>query len=312
MMALFIYEYKVINLAICWNSSVLISTFNSKNLISYTQSAGNLRHISSSETTREKSQNLDDNWKNWFIGFSEGDGALLCYNNNLRFVLTQKESDVLFHIHDTLGFGSVKYYPNGYHRFIVTNPSDIFLLAQIFNGNLVLPPRVKQLALWIEILKQKGYDISLIDKLKIPTLNDSWLSGFTDAEGCFNVQIFYPKDRKNARIILRYILDQKNAEALFKGINLLFNYGFITLRSKTNNVYRFTINSLIGLEQIINYQKEYPLKTKKLISYNKWQNIYNMVKNKEHLDEENFKLIIKLRKEINLNNSLTKSLGSRL
>ena len=55
-------EIRVINIAICWNSLVLISTFYSKNLISYTQSADNLslyslndNKQSVSETTRETS-----------------------------------------------------------------------------------------------------------------------------------------------------------------------------------------------------------------------------------------------------------------
>jgi hypothetical protein len=149
MMALFIYEYKVRNLAICWNSLVPISTLYSKNLIGYTQSAGNLRFMSSSETTREKS--YDPIWLSWFIGFSEGDGALLNYNNQLRFVLTQKESNILYEIQSILGFGIIKKYPNGYTRYIVAEPNDIYKLALIFNGNLVLQHRIKQLSLWIEI-----------------------------------------------------------------------------------------------------------------------------------------------------------------
>jgi hypothetical protein len=51
-----------INIAICWNSLVLISTLYGKNLISYTQSADNLslyslkdNKQSVSETTRETS-----------------------------------------------------------------------------------------------------------------------------------------------------------------------------------------------------------------------------------------------------------------
>ena len=35
-------EIGVINIAVCWNGLVLTGTFNSKNLVSYTQSAGNL------------------------------------------------------------------------------------------------------------------------------------------------------------------------------------------------------------------------------------------------------------------------------
>ena len=42
MVALSYCKIGVINYAVCWNSLVPISTFNRKNLISYTQSAGNL------------------------------------------------------------------------------------------------------------------------------------------------------------------------------------------------------------------------------------------------------------------------------
>src|ERR1700742_4509128 len=83
MVALLHCEVEVINLAVCWNSLVLKSTFNSKNLFSYTQSAGNLYTKglkSSSETTCETSRNLEtfnlhsknlisNEWLTWFIGF---------------------------------------------------------------------------------------------------------------------------------------------------------------------------------------------------------------------------------------------------
>ena len=53
-------EVEVINFAVCWDSLTLVGTFYSKNLTSYTQSAGNLNTknfslTSSSETTRETS-----------------------------------------------------------------------------------------------------------------------------------------------------------------------------------------------------------------------------------------------------------------
>jgi hypothetical protein len=58
-------DFGVTNFAICWNSLVFIITFYSKNIISYTQSAGNLNYSlndvidkSSSETTRETSFNF--------------------------------------------------------------------------------------------------------------------------------------------------------------------------------------------------------------------------------------------------------------
>jgi hypothetical protein len=74
----FLYgDVEVTNLAVCWNSSTLVSTLYSENLTSYAQSAGNgwdlmnvssmlplkghgqlaLIHTSASETTRGKSFN---------------------------------------------------------------------------------------------------------------------------------------------------------------------------------------------------------------------------------------------------------------
>lgn len=153
-------EVGVINLAVCWNSLVLTSTFNSKNLVSYTQSAGNpytsLAGLkSSSETICETSRKFEtfnkhskilisNEWLTWFIGFSEGDGAILTTKGKARFVLTQKEGAILHHIQEVLGFGTVRQF-DSYYRFIVTDTQSILLLVYIFNGNLVLPYRQKQL-----------------------------------------------------------------------------------------------------------------------------------------------------------------------
>lgn len=319
MMALPFSDKGVINFAICWNSFMLISTLNSPNLINYTQSAGKIRiyrcfNDYSSETIRKKSD-IDPNWLNWFIGFTEGDGALLNYKNQLRFVLTQKEGDILYHIQSIFNFGTVKYYPNGFYRFIVTDTSNILKLIKIFNGNLVLPYRILQLSLWIQILKTKNIKVDdLIETPKSISLLDSWLSGFTDAEGCFNVQITSRKESQTGyRIRLRFILDQKNAKSLFINISNLFSYGFVSLRSNTkyNNIFRFTINSFSGIPILINYFNSFPLKTFKKESYNKWLIVYNMILDKEHLTEEGLVKIKKLSKQINIHNSLTKKIGSR-
>jgi hypothetical protein len=308
-MALRICENTVINLTICWNSSVLISTLNSKNLISYTQSAGKININCSSETTREKSYFKDD-FINWFIGFTEGDGALLTYNQTLRFVLTQKESAPLNMICSILGFGYVKSFGN-YYRFYVNKNSDLLKLANLFNGNLILPHRIKQLSLWIDILNSKGFylDKSFNPVPKLLNLNDSWLAGFTDAKGCFNISVNY--SRTNTRVIFRFILDQKESKLLFDYMNILFNSGFITKRDNDN--YRFTINSYIGLIPVIEYFNKYPLKTKKLISFNKWLFLYKYIiekiESKEMIDIDYINFHIKT---ININNSFSRNIGQSL
>ena len=129
----------LINLAVCWDSLVPINTLKGKSLISYTQSADNLSlhslndsKQSVSETTRETSFKfsafrvyyntlfknkcpLSDEWLTWFIGFAEGDGAIQTYDEGkrVRFVLTQKEKDILHKIQFKFNIGVVKHFPQG-------------------------------------------------------------------------------------------------------------------------------------------------------------------------------------------------------
>lgn len=326
-------EVRVINIAVCWNSLVLIDTFNGKNLISYTQSAGNRYTssdrslMSSSETTRNTSFNItqfydhyknnhnllvpDYNWLIWFIGFAEGDGAILCYKSRPQFVLTQKEGIILYHIKEVLGFGNVKYYSTssgGYYRYIVSDLRNIKTLALLFNGNLVLNHRINQLNEWFKVL---GFKLEYIVTPVLPTLNDAWLSGFTDAEGCFNVNI---TSRINTvtgyRVSLRFLLDQKNAQFIFEYIKNLFGFGKVSLRSGTNQVYRLTIDSFKGLVNVRDYFLMYPLRTKKAISFTKWNEVYTIRLNKEHLDSKGLSKIKLISKEVNLNNRETVKTGS--
>ena len=332
--------------AICWNGLVLIGTLNGENSISYTQSAGNLSlHSlksdtqSASEAIRETSfnfsafrqcytrlfgkstQHLSDNWLTWFIGFVEGDGAIQTYANNtrVRFVLTQKESGILYYVRNRLGIGIVKHFPQGtsgnkndFYRWIVDNPSDILLLAFLFNGNLAITHRIQQLALWVQCLNHRfgANTIEFINTAVSVTLQDGWLSGFTDAEGCFNVSI-----TSNARYALghvvkmRYLLDQKDS-AILHTIQDLFGFGKVTIRSKTDGVYRYTATGFKSMKDVISYFKVFPLLTKKALSFDKWLTIHNLVINKLHLTEEGLAQVRALQKQININNSMTIKTGS--
>lgn len=341
----------IIYFAICWNGLVLIGTLNGKNSISYTKSAGNLSLYSSesktqsaSETIRETSfnflafrmyyntlfgndaQHLSNNWLTWFIGFVEGDGAIQTYGKGtrVRFVLTQKESAILFYIQKKLGIGTVKHYPQGtsgnkndFYRLIVDDPSHILLLAFLFNGNLAITHRIQQLYLWVQALNNRfgANTILFIDTAVSVTLQDAWLSGFTDAEGCFNVSItsFAPNARYTLGhvIKMRYLLDQKDNSILLV-IQNIFGFGKVTLRSKTDGVYRYTATgrrASKSMNDVISYFKVFPLLTKKAQSFDKWLAIHNIVSNKLHLSEEVLAQVRVLQKQINLNNSMTNKTG---
>nr|QCW06896.1 hypothetical protein [Drechslerella brochopaga] len=84
----------------------------------------------------------------------------------------------------------------------------MLILIALFNGNLVLNKRKVQVKKnWLDTL-----DIEQKNNNVLPTLNDSWISGFIDAEGCFNVTLFKRKAMAlGYQIKLRFMIDQKDS-----------------------------------------------------------------------------------------------------
>lgn len=361
-------DYKVINSTVGWNGYLflflfttisisficytklgnLLDTFYSLNANRNTQSAGNSCFVKqnewgSSETIRGNTYDLfkenfayffkqefskDDVWLSWFIGFLEGDGAILAHKSRASFVISQRHSKVLHEIHEVLKIGKVKtfYDDKGnviYSRYIVSDNNGVYLLYLLLNGNLVLQTRVNQLENWyIALFNAVKFDFSLFYSKSLPliqcciepTLNDAWLCGFTDAEGCFSVKIYSAKHKFYVGVIFN--LDQKNAEIVLNKIALLLNTSAkAKLRTvnkdiKSKNISNY-INTMLRLSVYCNdrnkpsyfiissYFNKYPLKTSKQESFNKWSKIFEIVANKQPLTPETLYLVREIRHNMN-------------
>lgn len=362
---LFLFFFLIINKDQITELGNLLDTFCSLNANKSPQSAGNSRPTititsttassttmgkgGSSETIRGNTYDLflknyrhflkkdfpkHDNWLSWFIGFTEGDGAILEHKERCHFVITQKDDTVLHEIHQTLNIGKVKHFYNNegnriYSRFIVADNKGIFLLYLLLNGNLVLNARLNQLKKWHSALSNaSNFNYSLfsieklpyfIDSTKEPTLNDAWLSGFTDAEGCFSIKI--ANEKKAFYVQVLFILDQKNAEFILNKIALLFSKSHLAISrtpninlkntervekvkgDKENKIFRLTLpcngNNKIISSKIINYFNCYNLKTTKKESFSIWTEIFNIVVNNQPLSLETLKVVRKLRHNMN-------------
>lgn len=78
------------------------------------------------------------------MGFTEGDGSfIVSTRGNLMFVVTQSTVDiqVLRYIEQELGFGRVIKQGHKTSRFIVQDISNLYILIQLFNGNIVFPSK---------------------------------------------------------------------------------------------------------------------------------------------------------------------------
>lgn len=229
----------------------------------------------------------------WFIGFSEGDGSFVINNrNDLLFVITQSTEDenILQFIQDQLGFGRVIKQGKRTSRYIVEDKKGLELINSLFNGNLVLPSKQQSFNEFLHVYNKKAIKGKiLLDSIKpvksniLPSLSNSWLVGFTDAEGCFTVSFL---SNSNA-FRLRYLVTQKGDVnvPILSHLILLFKTGVIEAHSKKYN-YSYIINGEKACYNVYDYFDNYSLKTKKLTSYLLWKEIHKHIINKDHINPE--------------------------
>ncbi len=231
----------------------------------------------------------------WFIGFTEGDGSFIItrrvarpHTEDLQFVITQKEISVLEMIRDTFGFGRVIQQGQRTHRDIMQDKKALELLVALFNGNLVLPTKQRNFKKFVELYNQKaGTGRIRLEKVQpiqseiLPSLDNAWLSGFTDSEGCFTICFL---SNSNA-FRLRYLVSQNSQINLviLKHLIRLFKTGAIEPHSKKKH-FAFIVNGIKACALVRPYFDKFPLKTQKNYSYLLWKQIQDHIRNKHHLD----------------------------
>lgn len=233
----------------------------------------------------------------WLIGFTEGDGSfiinsrgssifILTFARSLTKARAQNTDDiqVLEYIKRNLGFGRVIKQGPKTSRFIVEDIANLRIIVNLFNGNLVFPLRQARFTLFLEAFNKRSREklIEFIPSLVIPTLNDCWLSGFTDAEGCFNCSFLGNSNAYRFRYLLAQ-LGEINLVVL-KHITTLIG-GTVRPHSK-DGVYELTVNGTRNMERLFKYFDTHSLHTKKAKSYLVWREVHVAICNGEHLSPE--------------------------
>jgi len=241
----------------------------------------------SSETTREILNDFNDFFVYWFVGFTEGDGSFIVNKSGyLEFKVTQSSSDaqVLFYIKKNLGFGQVRIQDkkNNTHHFRVRDKQGLLKLINIFNGRLLLFKRQVQFMRWVWAYN-KLYSTGIVIRncsLNCVTLNNAWLCGFTDAEGCFNISLV-ERNINYTQVFIRFMLSQQGEEVVLSSFSRILNGKLHYLKSYDG--FNLVVN-LSNLDNVICYFKKYNLKTKKRLVFLRWLKVYYLVKKKRHIN----------------------------
>jgi heme/copper-type cytochrome/quinol oxidase subunit 2 len=134
-----------------------------------------------------------------------------------------------------------------------------------------------------------------------PNLNklDPWfITGFTDAEGCFSIEFFKDSKAKfnyTPRLVYIINLHVKDIHILISLKNT-FGVGTVSARKK---VASYTVKSFKELERIINHFKNYPLVSSKSLVFHYWEEAYILMAKKEHFNYQGITKLATLKSLIN-------------
>jgi len=141
-----------------------------------------------------------------------------------------------------------------------------------------------------------------VDKDKKNKLDPLWVTGFTDAEGCFSIIIVIeegnPSLKWKIRSSFEINLHLKDINILYK-IQSYFGIGSVSIRrEKKIGVYRVSSLSKLN-EVIIPHFLKYPLISEKSIDFLLWKKVINIISDKKHLTKDGFLSILSYYASIN-------------
>jgi len=245
----------------------------------------------------------NDDFLYWLIGFTEGDGSFVkTSRNELNFVIVQGKANVqiLYKIQKTLGFGQVLKQNERVYRYIVRRKIELMLIILLFNGNIVLPSRKAQFAIFLDTYNKRpfSYLIPYSNNKNMPSLNNTWLLGFVEAEGFFTISLL---TNSNA-FRTRFMVAQKGDINLpvLSTLAVIFQCGVVTGHHKKDN-YQYVVSGLSNVVKIYHYFDKYinHFLGIKQISYLKFKALNHELSNRSHLSPHKRPLLLKLSQEIN-------------
>ena len=255
------------------------------------------------QISNPQKNHIPNNFWDWFIGFVEGDGYFNKDGTACSLIITQAEPGILYKIKDKLKAGSVsnsKQNDGQVWKYTLKANKSIQEIIEKFNGKLVLQKRKLQFCDWLDHWNRyhgEKYGTFLYqDTMRKISVDNAWLSGFTDAEGCFNIQITANSNYKTGyRIRFRFLIDQKDSKEIWQILDNIFGKGHTALRTAKNE--RWTLTHLEKLELVVQYFEKYPLKTRKRFVFYKWRKAHLLCKKKIHLSPEGLQEIQKIKSQ---------------
>lgn len=230
--------------------------------------------------------NLTDNELGYFLaGLIEGDGWF--GNKELHINFAEEDTSLAYYIKKSIGYGNVYKIKNQKAvKYICTNTIGLSLILSLINGKICSNLKYDQL---IKHNYSSHFNIVILPPLKTLSLDNYWLAGFTQADGCFHISVAKSKTHKTGYSVrLEYSLKQND------NLPLKLLYDTIkmgNLSQYTTSVWFYKSTGFKTALNLINYFDKFNLFAGKYKSYLKFRKVYIMITEGKHLEKKGIKKI---------------------
>ena len=151
----------------------------------------------------------------------------------------------------------------------------------MINGKLVSKPKYEQL---IKHNYSDNFNLTINAPSNIITLNNHWLSGFTQADGCFYISLAKSKTHKNGfSVRLEFSIKQNDnipLKLLFETVKLG------NLSQYSSGIWCYKSSGFKTAALLINYFDTFNIFAGKYTNFLKFRKVYILITQGKHLEEK--------------------------
>ncbi len=244
--------------------------------------------IISKHVPNRKSNLTDQEFGYFLAGLIEGDGWF--GNKELHIVFAEEDISLAYLIKKRVAHGNVyKIKDKRAVRYICKNRNGLSLILSLINGKLVSTCKYDQL---IKHNYAEYLNINILSPVKILSLDNYWLAGFTQADGCFHISVVKSKTHKTGYSVrLEYSLKQNDSLPL----KLLYDTLMMgNLSEYSTGIFCYKSRGFKTALNLITYFDKYKLFAGKYKSFLKFRKVYIMITEGKHLEVKGVKKIISI------------------
>lgn len=228
-----------------------------------------------------KINNLNDEEFGYFLaGLIEGDGWF--GKKELHVIFSENDASLAYLIKKRIGYGNVYNIKNKKAvRYICKNKQGLSAILCLINGKFISNFKYEQL---IKHNYSEDFNINILPPLNSLSLDNYWLAGFTQADGCFHISLAKSKTHKTGYSVrLEFSLKQNDVLPL----RLLYNQLEMgNLSQYHTGIWCYKSTGYKTAYHLISYFDKYSLFASKYVDYLKFREVYIMITEGKHLEEK--------------------------